>query len=547
MGNCQNIPDSATKTSSFKGKGSSQVIVTSFTWQRDSHGLFDYECKSLTKKVLKVQHTGSIKRNGSDIGFTKENEKSLKQNENELFKLNTKDGNFWINGGNQIQTKQTDKNPNFNNDAGNMEQDPWLVIKSYKANTNKGYKLSEGDVVKLGRVRFRIREVKGCPDLVPNKNDTPEKQIVNTEADNNNSLEDSFKKSPKSPKGSQTSVNHQVCRICLSETCDADDPFFSPCNCSGTMKLIHVKCLQMWLKSKLHTKVSGLSTFVYWKTLECELCKTPYPQHFEVDNKRYDVVSIDRPDSAYIIMDLLSKDKNLTRGVHLVKMEGKNNIRLGRGHDSDIRITDISVSRCHAIIKLDKGNFYIEDNNSKFGTLFHMSKPLPITGDFNNISVQIGRTVVTLTAKKGRGFFPFCFNFSGNSEPKSIIEHRGEVANDIFADQNVNEAEEPEQNNNNNNAANNNGISFVPVSIRASANSGRSRERNNIPSIHSEPDSPSLDVAVQNDGQNEQEDQPVVEPVVVEVPRDVGRDMGGSENEGNIGGEADERSYDNSE
>jgi len=62
--------------------------VTSFTWQRDSHGLFDYECKSLTKKVLKVQHTGkhrafsklmmigSIKRIGSDIGFSKDNVKS---------------------------------------------------------------------------------------------------------------------------------------------------------------------------------------------------------------------------------------------------------------------------------------------------------------------------------------------------------------------------------------------------------------------------------------------------------------------------------------
>jgi len=33
----------------------------------------------------------------------------------------------------------------------------------------------------------------------------------------------------------------------------------------------------------------------------------------------------------------------------------------------------------------------------------------------------------------------------------------------------------------------------------------------------------------------------------VEVPGDIGRDMGGSENEGNIGAEADERSYDNSE
>ena len=44
----------------------------------------------------------------------------------------------------------------------------------------QGYKLNEGDVIKLGRVRFRVREVKGCPDLVSNKNDAPEKQVVNT-------------------------------------------------------------------------------------------------------------------------------------------------------------------------------------------------------------------------------------------------------------------------------------------------------------------------------------------------------------------------------
>ena len=59
--------------------------------------------------------------------------------------------------------------------------------------------------------------------------------------------------------------------------------------------------------------------------------------------------------------------------------------------------------------------------------------------------------------------------FSGNNEPKSIIEQRGEVANDIFADQNANEVEEePEQipnNNNNNNANPNNGISFVTMVI----------------------------------------------------------------------------------
>jgi len=43
--------------------------------------------------------------------------------------------------------------------------------------------------------------------------------------------------------------------------------------------------------------------------------------------------------------------------------------KLGRGHDSDLRINDISVSRCHAVIKFKSDGFYLTDNMSKFGTL----------------------------------------------------------------------------------------------------------------------------------------------------------------------------------
>lgn len=44
-------------------------------------------------------------------------------------------------------------------------------------------------------------------------------------------------------------------------------------------------------------------------------------------------------------------------------------IKLGRGHECEIRITDISVSRNHALIKNVNGFFYVFDNKSKFGTL----------------------------------------------------------------------------------------------------------------------------------------------------------------------------------
>jgi pSer/pThr/pTyr-binding forkhead associated (FHA) protein len=57
-------------------------------------------------------------------------------------------------------------------------------------------------------------------------------------------------------------------------------------------------------------------------------------------------------------------------------MENRDFIKVGRGHDSEVRITDISVSRCHSLIKKSaKGEYIVEDNNSKFGTLILARKP----------------------------------------------------------------------------------------------------------------------------------------------------------------------------
>ena len=60
-------------------------------------------------------------------------------------------------------------------------------------------------------------------------------------------------------------------------------------------------------------------------------------------------------------------------------MANKPAFKLGRGHDSDIRVSDISVSRCHATIRYEKGKFLMEDNNSKFGTLVLLKNNLLIT------------------------------------------------------------------------------------------------------------------------------------------------------------------------
>jgi len=65
--------------------------------------------------------------------------------------------------------------------------------------------------------------------------------------------------------------------------------------------------------------------------------------------------------------------------VHVITpTQNTRTVRLGRGHDSDLRINDISVSRCHAVIRFKNDGFYLQDNMSKFGTLVLVRKSLPL-------------------------------------------------------------------------------------------------------------------------------------------------------------------------
>ena len=72
---------------------------------------------------------------------------------------------------------------------------------------------------------------------------------------------------------------------------------------------------------------------------------------------------------------------------------------MGRGHESDLRINDISVSRLHAMVKFKDGKFLLEDNLSKFGTLVLIKRKTPLIAGYNK-AVQIGRTVVNFSVKQ---------------------------------------------------------------------------------------------------------------------------------------------------
>jgi hypothetical protein len=53
------------------------VFLRGVTWVRDSHGLFDYESKSITKKSLKTQSFGKIVRINNDIELVPLNKREV--------------------------------------------------------------------------------------------------------------------------------------------------------------------------------------------------------------------------------------------------------------------------------------------------------------------------------------------------------------------------------------------------------------------------------------------------------------------------------------
>jgi len=131
-----------------------------------------------------------------------------------------------------------------------------------------------------------------------------------------------------------------------------------------------------------------------------------YPYCFKYKGKRWNLVDLKRPDddtTPYIILESLNSEKNSSRTIHTVVIKSEQRVfQLGRGHDSDLRINDISVSRRHASLEYRSDGFYIVDYQSKFGTLVLLSHSVPVPGDTHQ-TLQIGRTVVTMKFKANGG------------------------------------------------------------------------------------------------------------------------------------------------
>ena len=91
-----------------------------------------------------------------------------------------------------------------------------------------------------------------------------------------------------------------------------------------------------------------------------------------------------------------------------------------------MRITDdISVSRCHAVIKKSpKGEYFLEDYNSKFGTLVQVQYPIYLSPQnlaTSPLVLQSGKTCLYLHIRQQVSCFPSCFRTVKKEKHENLI------------------------------------------------------------------------------------------------------------------------------
>ena len=356
------MKNSNTPYSSFR------LTIKAVTWSRDSHGLYDYESRNITKKLLSTTSSCYLSRAGTEI-----NQISCEA-QVPRYQVDPSDLSDPVDPSTLLCHIDTD-NSNFS--ISGCSDSLWLVARTMKTRHGPGFIMQEGQILKLGRVCFKVSMIR-----------------TSLEGQDSDRTQDSEDFDIEIPNEREPGM----CRICLSNESEANNPLISPCKCSGSMKFIHLMCLRQWLNSRKVSRTTDNCISFTWKSIDCEICKSNIPFSLDRIGKESELLRIEKPKSPFLVLEGVGNDKNSNKGVYIVAVTGNQGISLGRGHDADVRISDISVSRTHAIIRFVEDCFVVEDKNSKFGTLVSAQEKVKISAN-HNVVVQIGRSVISFSNK----------------------------------------------------------------------------------------------------------------------------------------------------
>ena len=396
------------------------VKLEIYNWRKISHGLFDYHNKDCHMTNLKVEQTSQVfmriwnnvqafdnfqsakicKEEHSPLSKSKEGDKCTF-----LFCTLKNDNSLTLYSYNQLevilnyfdnQTPLVDVDLKLYgifqgwetvSDAKEQleylgaelfSKDLWRVAKTLdwrKHNKNyrvesKGVEIHEGNIIKMGRLKMRLMKIKLAESevhqVIVNKKSNYAPKFVSEEEAPVDIKDISYVMSDQSEE-------IPPWRFWLSNVMeDQNNPLINPCFCKGTQGLLHLECLKSWMGSKrTHRVFSDYSEMYTWKTMHWELCKEPYPFKIWFGGKQVSLLEHNEPDEPFLIFETFLKegsDKATSKSLYILRLKHHGNFRIGRSHDVEFHIEDISVSRFHGELQITKDKVFMQDYKSKYGT-----------------------------------------------------------------------------------------------------------------------------------------------------------------------------------
>ena len=347
------------------------MSIDTETWGRDACELIDYDSKNLYKKSLEIKGNTFIYRCDNQIISSKK--EIIDEQYELLIKINDNENNY------EIIRNQFEKDENENIKSKNSA---WFLLKQSKMSEKLGkYKIHQGEIIKIGRIVSRIREIrfekkknnnnnnKGInsskisnsinnsknnnyklkdidDNILLEKNFKLKKEYLEkindmanqrnpTDADlkekiqilsiNNNNNKNKNINNISTQKTLTITTEHKkkdkLCRICyLEEEDEIENPIVQPCHCSGSCKYIHLNCLKQWINTKSCLKVDQndyCSVFIFTE-IECELCKAKLPDLVEHNGKLYSLLDFSDEFSNYLVLESLTLDKENNKFLYLI-------------------------------------------------------------------------------------------------------------------------------------------------------------------------------------------------------------------------------------
>ena len=328
------------------------------------------------------------------------------------------------------------------------------------------YKLNPGEIVKIGRITMRIRDIKFKKKNNQSLNNSINIKDKKLEEKNNNKDKENkkmtrletteaklFKENEKKNLKKKTQKDifsklekmKRVCRICYLEEDEdnEENPLVQPCICSGSMKFIHLTCLRKWVSTRSCVKIDSsadCSIFLI-KPVECELCKTKFPDFIKYENHLLPVIDFSQEFDNYLTLESLTLDRQNNKFIYAISLDKERKIKIGRGHEAKVLLSDISVSRIHCIMTVEKNQVFIEDNDSKFGTLILVQTPSIKISENLPLFIQVGRTFFECKLVKPFKLFNCCeaedknnIFYYYNQNEKFIKDHLGMVVKPDVSD-----------------------------------------------------------------------------------------------------------------